>query len=576
MNKKNNDSKEKKKVVVSSKINKSKVGISPEDPILNSITSLFDNSLKKEFMEFIEKKSLKNFSKDDEDLRESGIKEKIAFKELTTYGNPLLSLSLFSKISTYNPETIDVDTFTLMRRDQQLSFGLNFIKLPIISLPFNIICEDEKIRKTIEWAFKKIWRSLIKSSLMAIDYGFCTHEKVWKREKIKVAEKDKAGKETVYFEGDFAFYKKIKPHHPGSIKMSLDDKQNVKEIIQESIFGAEEVTLPIRKVFLFTNNKEFGNPFGVSRLKEAYKPWYWKELLYQFMMQYFERRVTPPTIATTPPGKTIDSSGAEVDNLVLGLRLASSLISSSVAAIPYQESRSGRENMWDLKILQDDARGPMFIEALKHLDARCLRALLVPEGIISSDEGGGYAGASVFADLFLMSEQGIISDLEESITEQLIEPMVEANYPPENRPACSVKIDPLDWNRKIMLKEVFVEVLRNLDTMVQMGVPPISVPDVEKLAEILQIPMGSWKDLTGRDPEESVPGLDPESMKTKNEGINKEKDPEKASKKDSKTKVPGRKHTRGQSTNQTQDRKRINPGGRRADRNRETDPSKKR
>ena len=548
--------------IVSSRVAKFPKKVSEDDPFVKLITSFFDKDLKKEFSSFLQTrmaevvpitkaKSAKKRGK----YKQPGM-EPMSFKEMTSFKNPLFSSPGPYSPAEYNPETIDVDTFTLMKRDPQLAVGLSVIKLPILALNWRVECDDEKIGKTVEWALKKIWRDLIKSSMSAVEYGFSSHEKVWERSNVKVSSTQEDGKENIYYNGDLVYYKKIKPHHPESIKMKFDDKQNLIEIIQEGEGANIEVILPLRKTFLFTNDKEFGNPFGVSRLKNAYKIWYWKELLYQFMMQYYERRGTPPTVITAPPGKSTDSSGTQVDNMELALMLGSSLISSGVAVIPYQPDREGKGNMWSIDLLTDDARGPMFIEVIKHMDARCLRAIYVPEDVLTHESGGGYSSSSVHADVFLMSEKGLISDLEEAIDTQIVIPLVDSNYPPEKRKPCHVKMDPLDWNRKIALKEIFIEMLRNIDTQIQMGVPPKIVPDIEKVAEILEIPVETWGEAIDIDPKEFI-----EMFKAQKSGGD--------------DKVAGRKSTRGKSSDQTQDRKRINPAGRRAERNRVKDSSKK-
>ena len=549
--------------IVSSRVAKFPKKVSENDPFVKLITSFFDKDLKEEFSSFLQTRmaevvpitKAKSAKKKRGKYKKPGM-EPMSFKEMTSFKNPLFSSPGPYSPAEYNPETIDVDTFTLMKRDPQLAVGLSVIKLPILALNWRVECDDEKIGKTVEWALKKIWRDLVKSSMSAVEYGFASHEKVWERSNVKVSSTQEDGTETIYYNGDLVYYKKIKPHHPASIKMKFDDKQNLTEIIQEGEASDPEVVLPLRKTFLFTNDKEFGNPFGVSRLKNAYKIWYWKELLYQFMMQYYERRGTPPTVITAPPGKSTDSSGTQVDNMELALMLGSSLISSGVAVIPYQPDREGKGNMWGIDLLTDDARGPMFIEVIKHMDARCLRAIYVPEDVLTHESGGGYSSSSVHADVFLMSEKGLISDLEEAIDTQIVDPFVESNYTPEERKPCHVKMDPLDWNRKIALKEIFIEMLRNIDTQIQMGVPPKIVPDIEKVAEILEIPVERWGEAIDIDPKEFL-----EMFKAQKSGGD--------------DKVAGRKSTRGKSSDQTQDRKRINPAGRRAERNRVTDSSKK-
>jgi len=283
------------------------------------------------------------------------------------------------------------------------------------------------------------------------------------------------------------------------------------------------------------------------------------------MMQYFERRGTPPVVATAPPGRSQDSSGGEVDNLEMALRVAMSLISSSVAVLPYQQSKDGSENMWKLDTLSDDARAPMFTDALVHLEARCLRALFIPEGIISSDGKGGSGSNSLSADIFLMTEKGLISDLEDAVDEQIIEPFIQANFPPEKQAEAHIKLDPLSFERKLMTKEIFIEMLRGIDTMIQMGVPPDVMPSLEKMSQILEIPIESWEDATGV------------SKKEFKELFEKQKNPVAAAnpndpnsaKKPGDAKTTPKKKDRSVASDQTQNRRRSNPNSKRADRKRD-------
>lgn len=566
---------QKKHRTVSSKVPRLKSKIpNTSDPLSKLIMGHFDDELKNEFASFLQERAkakvipIKKGKKSERGEYNKEGKEPLSFKEVTSFKNPLFSSPGKYNPAEVNPETIDVDTFTLMRRNYQLSIGLSIIKMPIVALPWRIKCDDLKVEKTVEWMLQKVWKKLIKTLLMAVDYGFASHEKVWERENVKISDIDKEGKEEVYYQGDIVYFKKIKPHHPESIKMKFDELQNLIEIVQEGSLGSsKDIELPIRKCFLFTNDEEYGNPFGVSRLKNAYSVWYYQSLLLQFMMQYYERKGTPPTIATAPQGRGLDSSGTEVDNLELALRVATSLISSSVAVLPYQANKEGRENMWKLENLTDDGRGTMFIEALVHLESRCLRALFIPEGIISSDESGGSGSNSVSADIFLMTQKGLITDIEDAVNKQIIKPFIEANFPPEEQRPAGLKLDPLSFERKITIKEIFAEMLRNIDTAIQMGVAPTLIPSMEQMAKIIEVPLESWKDATGMTPEEfkdmvaqskQPQETSPESSETNGKGSSGSKA----------TKLLPRKKTRKKSVDQTQDRRRSNPTSRRSDRKR--------
>ena len=264
--------------------------------------------------------------------------------------------------------------------------------------------------------------------------------------------------------------------------------------INQSRFNGVDVNLKKYKCFFFTHNEEFGNIFGRSRLKPAYKYWYWKEIIYNFMLMYYERRGSPPIIAHAPPGQSKSSSGTRIDNLQSALDMASSILSNSVDVVPYEQAKNGNDNMCGMEYLTDDKRGEMFIAAIDHLDIAILRALWIPErAITQSGSSGSYSMASVHADLFLMAELGLVNDIEAAVDEQIIPILVQSNFKPEDRAPCYFKMDSMDWNRKTALKDIFVEMIRNIDTMIQSGLKPRKLPSFEEMAKILQIPIEDFE-----------------------------------------------------------------------------------
>jgi len=526
---------------------------------------ILPKSTRKEFMEMVEPMFDKDLQRQFSEFLRGNVKvvggkqkkEKppiIDIRERTNSGNVAFRI-VEGVYGAYNPETITVDTFDLMKKDPQISAGLAFIKLPIIALPWRVDCDDVGISKFVEQALRRVWRGLIRSTLTAVDYGFASHEKVFSIEKFRVVDKTrKEGKKKIYYNGNALIYKKIKPHHPSTISINLNKYDDVVGVTQTSSVGGESVTLGKDKTFLFTHDEEFGNPFGRSRLVAAYKYWYWKELMYQFMLMYFERRGSPPVIATAPLGRSMDSAGVRRENLDVALDLAASLLSNSVAALPYQTSKVANENMWDLKYLLDDKRGEMFIEAINHLDSAILKALWLPESTVT--EGSSYGQSSVHADLFLMAEKGLVVDIEKAVNNQLIPILVQANFRKSRWTECTVEMESLDFNRKVALKELFLEMMRNFDNMVQIGMRPKVFPDVEKMCQILQIPVSTLDeevDVGG------VPdGADDEKAKKKSQVV--------VPKDGAQTKAVPRRPTRTSSTGSREvDRKTIRPGGKRAD-----------
>lgn len=514
--------------------------------------AIFDPKLMGEFDSFLDGnvKVVGSTSSKDPDQVKS-----ISLRELTKYENPAIT-NVQSLYGIFNPETITIDTLDLMKEDPTISSGLSLIKLPICALPWRIECEDERIKMFVESALRKVWRKLIKTLLSAVEYGYSSHEKVFEIKNIKVEKKEPDGSVTKHFNGNALLYKKFKSHHPDSIRVRLDENENFDGITQMQQ-GGEEVPLKKHKCFFFTHEEEFGNVFGKSRLKPAYKYWYWKEIIYNFMLMYYERRGSPPVIAHAPPGQSRTSAGTRTDNLQTALDLASSLLSNSVGVVPYEQAKNGTENMWGVDFMTDDKRGEMFIQAIEHLDAAILRALWIPERAITQGSGSGsYGMSSVHADLFLMAELGLVNDIEAAIDEQVIPVLVQANFKPGDRAPCYFRMDSMDWNRKIALKEIFIEMIRNYDNYVQSGLKPRKLPSFEEMAKILQIPVEDFEKEIEGDPTESAKSTEDKSEKDEDDNVVDMPKPGNPLKRERRESFTGSREV---------DRNNLRPGGKRAE-----------
>jgi hypothetical protein len=508
--------------------------------------SVFDKQLQEQFSTFLEGtvKVRGKKTSDNEDEISS-----VSLRELTRHENPAIT-NVQVLYGIFNPDDITLDTYDLMKEDPTVSAGLAFIKLPIFALPWRIECDDERIRLFVENAMKRVWRKLVRSLLTAVEYGYSSHEKVFEMRNMKVESKTPNGSVKKHFDGRALIYKKFKSHYPDSIRVKIDKNDNFNGIVQLQT-GGKEIPLKKFKCFFFTHEEEFGNVFGKSRLKPAYKYWYWKEILYNFMLMYYERRGSPPVIAHAPPGKGKDASGNRIDNLQTALDMGSSLLSSSVVALPYEQAKNGNDNQWGVDYLLDDKRGEMFIAAIEHLDSAILRALWIPERAILQGKTGSYSMASVHADLFLMAELGLVNDVEDAIDEQVIPLLVQANFKPEDRMPCYFRMDSMDWNRKIALKEIFLEMIRNVDNMVQAGHKPIKLPSLEQMAKILQIPVDDFE-----------AEVEPDSLASKEDPNDKNK----GEVIDIKTGQPLKRSTRTSFPGSREvDRKDLRPGGKRAE-----------
>jgi len=416
--------------------------------------------------------------------------------ELTRYGSPYVSSAYASDVlGVYNPDIIPVDTYIRMRSDPQVAIGLAVIKMPLYSLGWVVECEDIDIREFIKATLAPIWKKLLRSMLTAIDFGFASHEKVWQLVQMNVASTLPNGRKKTHYNGKAETYLKIKPHYPSTIKIRTD--QTTDEflgIIQATGGGGQSVSVDADKCFLFALNDEFGNFYGQSRLKPAYKSWYWKEVLTQFMLRYFERRGSPSSLVTHPTGISVDDQGNEYDNSTVALRIGQNIIENSVITLPYEPNKEGK-NQWGVEFLQDEKRGEMFVNALNYLGAQILRGMLTPERVMTQDlSTGSYSMASSHADVFLLAQEGLAASMEDAINEHIIPPLVNYNFQPNKIIPTRIRIEKIQYDRKRILKEILIEIIRNMNTLIKAGSAPHLVPSIVEMGNVLGVPLRNFEE----------------------------------------------------------------------------------
>lgn len=439
---------------------------------------IMDRENKKEFVKYLQQEMKK-------------VEVSIKFDERMNTGGLLSGMSGV----TSNPENITYDDINKMRKDYQISAGLAFIKLPVLAQSYSIFCQDPVIKNFVTQTLRPIYRKLMSSTLLGIDYGFSPHEKVFKRENVKIIDEgpDNSIKTKIIYQGDAIIYNKVKSICPDSISILIDELDNFSGMRQETgVKGG--VTLKSDECFLFSNDIEFGNYYGKSRLIPTFPLWYYKILLIQFMMKYFERKGSPPLIVNAPPGTSQDTANALHNNFSIALKLGKSLLSNSVGVIPYTESKGGN-SQWDIKYLMDDKRGDQFISIIELFDALELRSILVPERTITQDSKGtgSYAMSASHSNMFFLAEDSLIADIEYAINTQIIPQLVSYNFP--DAPPCYMIIDRIDLEKKKMLNGLMITIFNKMDTFIkEYGKSPFDVfPSLNKMGEILGLPMEKIK-----------------------------------------------------------------------------------
>jgi len=385
--------------------------------------------------------------------------------------------SLFPGTEPYKPEGPSYDILEKMRRHPQLTLGLSFIKLPLSAVNWWVECEDERIAACVDAWVRPLWPRFFWSVMRSFEFGWQPFEKVWQRNESKVLMPD--GK-TVAWNGPAVTYDKLRDLKQSKYKIIWEGGEYAG--IRERSVGGKSASP--ERTFVASNDVEYGNIYGTTGMIAAYDPWYRGSIIAQFLARYLERRGNPTAVARYPEGDKVKRSATgatakRIDPQKRALAVASSLKEHTSAALPSTRDDDGNY-LWELSFLEDRQRAGQFVEALERYDQLMLRALVVPDLVVTEGrEGrGSYAQAVEKAEMFAEAEEARLADWLMQINRWIVPPLVLYNFGASAPPAKIVS-DGLQREDSDLIRDV----VKNLVETGKMNV------DIERLAERAHIPL---------------------------------------------------------------------------------------
>ncbi len=235
--------------------------------------------------------------------------------ELSSYKSPYYDKSY---LEPYNPDDLvtkkgGLDIYEKMGYDDQVKAVLTMKKQAILSSGYKIepAGEEKQYKEQadfITWNFeegiKGNFTDGLYEILSALDYGFSVTEKLY----CNIPKGDYADKIGLY---------QLKTRPPQSFMFPLDEKGNLKYIRQNTDHGS--VNLPPQKFILYSYNSTYGNPYGNSDLRAAYRSWWSKNVIIKFWNIYLERFGMPTAVGKFPKNAT----DTQIENLKKYLKIYS-------------------------------------------------------------------------------------------------------------------------------------------------------------------------------------------------------------------------------------------------------------
>ena len=331
-------------------------------------------------------------------------------------------------LGPFTPENVSTSVLKRMREHSQLSLGLAARKAPFFGVEYFFQGGRPEVRAFVEKTLgsaSPIFPRLLSSILLAIEFGYQTHEIIWAIRDVEV-DPDGHGEPPRVLPRRYVIDEcaDVDPDRASEIKTDLRGR-----FAGVLVDGVQ--FLPAEKCLHVVHQLEWRNWAGRGDLRRSYPEWFMSGFTQKFAGQYFEQKSNPPLIGRAPAkGVRDETNPTGKPRLAIDLlgTQASSLRSSGVAILPGARDEKG-EYQYDLKVLDvGPGRADQFISLLNWLNSQMLRGLGIPEIAVSqSTQTGSYGMAEEHANqLFAALQQTLVNTVLPAFN-QLAERLVRVN-----------------------------------------------------------------------------------------------------------------------------------------------------
>jgi hypothetical protein len=264
----------------------------------------------------------------------------------------------------------------------------------------------KEIAKFVEFNLRRFnFKAALKDALTALEFGFSLGEVVY---------------EVGDYEGQRAILiKAIKHRDPQSIQIKQDNHGNILGFRQNAIGQVIEVGTD--KMWHWAHQAQFGNAYGVSDLRAAYRSWWAKRFIVNFWNVFLERMGSPMTMMKYPQGAPEDLKKT-LKQILRNLNSKTEiLVPDGVTVSLIEAMRTGKGD---------------YDAALAYHDNAIAKALLMIAiiGLSGGTSGGRPADSQSRLHLRVLFKamDDLSQDLIFSFMQQVIKPLVDMNFEHDN------------------------------------------------------------------------------------------------------------------------------------------------
>jgi len=345
-----------------------------------------------------------------------------------------------------------------MRRDPMLSFGLMFLKVPMVRSPWYVKCSDAQVADFVDHALRAIWGRLVFQFTNAYDFGYSAVVKrfylgkpTWTYlDKEALAAGDSDPERKTWDRGvDALLWKPFVALRPEKVEPSWNASGEFNGIAQKGTKhpgvargpGQPPVDIRLPWALWFTNGRdsEFNSMYGYPRTAPAYRYWWSYWFQWAQMDRSFERWADPPLMGYHPVSGIDDVTGQEVDYSGTMLDVLAKLRSGAAVSLPSTpvtgllDERTTTLRAWEIKPLEHNVNFGAMRDWADYMDIQKLRALTIPEQALAEGRGGSSSRnvAEEFGQRLMEMQAVSMAELDDEVNRHVIPQLVALNFGPD-------------------------------------------------------------------------------------------------------------------------------------------------
>jgi len=200
------------------------------------------------------------------------------------------------------------------------------------------------------------------------------------------------------------------------------------------------IRIPKQKVIHYSLDTQgnFGNPYGRSMLRRAYKYYVMKDAILQMLAVALDRKGTPATVVWADPNTTLEDPNKNPDGSNRGRQSGLGIRADQAARNVFRNMHNDsvfvlpgkKGEVFDIEVLAHNSNATEFIAALDFCNKSIMRAILVPSLIFTNGDGtGSFALGQEHAKTFDKILDSMLAGFKHTIIQQLVKELIQYNFP---------------------------------------------------------------------------------------------------------------------------------------------------